>query len=303
MNKPVTSPIDIERTVKTAPPALLFEMIRSFVTLARTLNLSHAVKELNSTRQTVRRHITALEDEIGAALFEVNERQYRLTPAGESVLPEAEDLAARARVWLGGSSSHINGLLRLSQQRPNGWEFHQQEQPLDHIWGGKSELLKEGLSAWAKSEGELESEHMAHLRPYLLVYRDTPNGWICVEIGEESFYTMWYGWSHARSSIGRPLGQLPGGDDFARLLEQSFDQIQMNSGVRLDEVVTTIPRVVGGPLIPTAYKRLLMGGRFPDGSFALIAVVDRSDKIRIDGVEQGILEQMPGDAVSTFVLG
>ena len=41
---------------------LLFEMLRSFTTLARTLNLSHAVEELNSTRQTIRRHISQLED-------------------------------------------------------------------------------------------------------------------------------------------------------------------------------------------------------------------------------------------------
>ncbi|MEP3512466.1 MAG: hypothetical protein ABJN38_11970, partial [Lentilitoribacter sp.] len=41
----------------TESHALLHEMIRSFTTLARTLNLSHAVKELGSTRQTLRRHI------------------------------------------------------------------------------------------------------------------------------------------------------------------------------------------------------------------------------------------------------
>ena len=42
--------------------AILFELLRSFTTLARTLNLSHAVKELRSTRQTVRRHIAQLEE-------------------------------------------------------------------------------------------------------------------------------------------------------------------------------------------------------------------------------------------------
>ena len=30
--------------------AILFELLRSFTTIARTLNLSHAVKELRSTR-------------------------------------------------------------------------------------------------------------------------------------------------------------------------------------------------------------------------------------------------------------
>jgi DNA-binding transcriptional LysR family regulator len=50
---------------------LLFEMIRSFSKLAKTLNLSHAVHELSSTRQTVRRHIASLEEIKGENLFEV----------------------------------------------------------------------------------------------------------------------------------------------------------------------------------------------------------------------------------------
>ena len=61
---------------------LLFEMIRSFTTLAKTLNLSHAVSELNSTRQTVRRHIAQLEAVKGETLFTLESRQYHLTEAG-----------------------------------------------------------------------------------------------------------------------------------------------------------------------------------------------------------------------------
>lgn len=303
MNKPLDTSAAIPAEPATArnTPPLLFEMMRSFATLARTLNLSHAVKEMNSTRQTVRRHIAMLEAEMGVTLFEVDERQYHLTTAGKEALPGAEDMLARARVWARGDTKHVSGLMLLSHEQPNGWAFYQQQQPLTHVWDGGSSLLREALIAWGKSGGQLECEAWEHLRPYLLVYRDSPNGWICVELGEESFYALWYGWINARSSIGRTLGEFPGGDDFARLLGQSFDEIQQSYGARLDEVVTMIPREQGGTPIPTAYKRLLMGSRFPDGTFALIAAVDRSDEIRIAGLDQSILEAMPEDAVSSFV--
>ena len=51
--------------------SILFELLRSFSTLARTLNLSKAVRELGSTRQTVRRHIYLLEEARGEKLFSV----------------------------------------------------------------------------------------------------------------------------------------------------------------------------------------------------------------------------------------
>ncbi len=60
----------------------MFEMLRSFTTLASTLNLSRAVIALGSTRQTVRRHIQQLEELRGEQLFEVHDRQYVLTEAG-----------------------------------------------------------------------------------------------------------------------------------------------------------------------------------------------------------------------------
>jgi hypothetical protein len=144
---------------------------------------------------------------------------------------------------------------------------------------------------------------MSHLRPYVLVYRESPNGWICVEVGEESFYALWYGWINARSSIGRPLGQFPGGDEIARLINLPFEEIRRTSGARLDEVVSMIPREPGGDFMPTAYKRLLLGSRFPDGTFALMTFVDRSDEIRITGLSQEMLERMPADAITSFVAG
>ncbi|SFG83615.1 regulatory helix-turn-helix protein, lysR family [Sulfitobacter dubius] len=285
---------------KEPTPALLFEMIRSFVTLASTLNLSHAVAQLSSTRQTVRRHIQQLEDTMGAALFSIENRRYSLTKVGIEALPEARDILDRGKLWLDGKTRHADGMLRLSHEEPNGWCFHQQQQPLSLIWDGGSPMLQAALQAWTQSQGELESEAFRAMRPYMLVYRDSPNGWICTEVGEKSFYTQWWGWSNARSSIGRPLKLFPGGPEFENMLNFPFREVEATYGVRLDEVVTQIPREEGGAPVPLAYKRLLMAGRYPDKSFALIAAVDRSASVNIVGVDETFLREMPLDAKVTF---
>ena len=123
------------------PPALLFEMIRSFVTLAATLNLSHAVKDLSSTRQTVRRHISTLEEEMGAQLFYVDDRRYQLTAAGEAALPGAKDILARGTTWLRGQVSSV-GHLQLLKAHVGQWDFYQEQQPIGRIWKDPSLLLR-----------------------------------------------------------------------------------------------------------------------------------------------------------------
>ncbi len=118
----------VPQTLQKDPaPALLFEMMRSFVTLAHTLNLSHAVAELVSTRQTVRRHIQQLEEAMGAPLFTIENRRYSLTKVGLEALPEARDILDRGKLWLDGKTRHADGMLRLSHEEPNGWSFHQQQ--------------------------------------------------------------------------------------------------------------------------------------------------------------------------------
>ena len=298
MNKLATTSTAVPVQQKT--PALLYEMIRSFVVLSEKLNLSHAVAELDSTRQTVRRHIAQLEDYMGISLFEVDERRYFLTERGKEILPEAKDILARGKIWVEGKARDVGGLMRLSHKEPNGWAFYQQQRPLTEIWGTEAGLLSHAFEAWTLGEGRLDSANFADLRPYIVVYRDSPNGWICVEVGQESFYTKWWGWAYASSSIGLPLSKFPGGPEFEAMLNYPFREVQANGGMRLDEVVTQIPREEGGPPIPLAYKRLLLASRFADGSFALIAAVDRSRRITIDGMDQSTLDVMPSDACVDF---
>lgn len=294
MNTPATPVI--------GSPSLLYEMMRSFTGLARTLNLSLAVEELNSTRQTVRRHIAQLEEAMGFKLFDVQQRRYVLTEKGARALAPAQVLLDQGLIWYKGQFEHVDGMLKFSYEADNGWIYHQQQQPLSVVWSCKSELMRAAIQAWTKSCGQLESEHMADMRQYLVVYRDNIEGWICTEVGEQSFYSVWYGWAQARSSVGRKLNEFPGGAAVASLVDAPFQDISLGHGVRMDQVVTKL-RYGGedGPMELVAFDRLLMGVQLPDGSPAIVSIVDRACEIRISGLEQDILEKVPKEARIDFL--
>lgn len=283
----------LEANVRNYP--LLFEILRSFTTLAATLNLSHAVRELGSTRQTVRRHITQLEEIKGGDLFSVNDRQYDLTELGRSVLPEAQDLLSRAEGWVSGDSRMIDGLQYLSHVSDTGWSLYQQQQPLGKIFSSSGTLLRDTLSAWVASGGELEHPAMQAVRPQLMVFRRAEDSWLCVELGDDSSYVSWFGWADARSSIGRPLGRMPGGESFGRLVNLAYIEVETNQGARLDHSYTQVPREPGAEPTPICYERLLLSSRFPDGSFAMLSAVRRTYDVDIMGVTDEMLRQMPSE--------
>ena len=275
---------------------LLFEILRSFTMLASTLNLSHAVRELGSTRQTVRRHISQLEDIKGGALFEVNDRQYKLTALGDTVLPEAQDLLARANTWVNGDYSLVDGLQYL-RNATEGWSLFQQQHPVSGVFSSTGTLLQDTMAAWVNSGGALEDPAMQAVRSSLMVFRRMNDQWLCVELGEECSYVSWFGWAAARSAIGRDLGKMPGGSDFGRLVNLAYSEVETNQGVRLDHTFTQVPREQGGPPVPICYERLLLASRFPDNSFAMISAVRRTFDVEIMGVTDDMLRQMPEDLV------
>lgn len=297
------SDIQILPDAQRVAPALLHEMMRSFTGLARTLNLSQAVEELGSTRQTVKRHIAHLEDAMGSKLFEVTQRRYILTNTGKRALAPAQLLLDQGEVWYHGQFENVDGLLRFSYKDKNGWMYHQQQQPMGMLWSCKSELLRAALKAWTMSEGQLESPYMEAIRPYIVAYRDNVEGWICVEVGEKSFYSEWYGWAKARSSVGRSLGDFPGGDAVASLAYAPFQDISDGESARVDQVLTML-RFGGeeGPKKHIVFDRLLLGVRLPDGSPAIVSVVDRACKIRIADIDPAVLKSVPDEAKIDFVM-
>ncbi len=273
----------------------LTEMMRSFVVLADCLNLTHAVDRLQTTRQTVRRHIKLLETARGAPLFEVRDRQYSLTEAGRQALPEAEYILGRSQAWYRGQIGRIAGLDAIHRDAPH--PYFLQQHSLAALWRENASLLQRGLIAWAEAKGDLEHASLVSVRRYMTVFRRYRSEWICFEVGPESSFARWYGQAWERSSVGRPLGEMPGGRTFSRVANRPYDEIEATHGVRYDHIHTMARHGETGLPSPISFKRLLLGCRLADGSFALGNLVQRSHDLQIDGLDPAIVTSMPRDQV------
>ena len=271
--------------------SLLFEMLRSFVTLAETLNVSRAVQELGVTRQTLRRHIEILEKCRGQSLFVVDDRQYRLTSEGAQAVQEARNLLERGRAWLDSEAGHREGLFHFTLTRQDGYYYHLQQHPISRVWTHEGQVLRQAIQAWALSEGQIEHKAFQAVRPHALVFRYLDDHWLCAEVGEDSDFARWYGWSWARSSVGRKIDGLPGAGRFNFSAAQSYDELRATQGLRLDHIATLMPHGPQDTLRPICFARLLLGCRFPDGSFAMMSMVDQSCDIDIPGLDSVILAQ------------
>jgi hypothetical protein len=90
---------------------------------------------------------------------------------------------------------------------------------------------------------------------------------------------------------------LPGGKAFAHLLSQPFEEVRATHGVRDDHVHTQMARGEAGQMEPISFKRLLMGGTYADGSFALLSLVERTYDLQIAGVSDEMIRSMPAEEV------
>jgi biotin operon repressor len=285
-------------------PAVLYEMMRSFTTLARTLNLSESVEALGVTRQTIRRHIKALEEIKGKPLFEIRNRSYRLTPEGRESLAEAERILEESEAWLSGQYVRLKksatGLEHAVYEDDRGHDFHAQQHPLSRLWIDAPPLLRAGFRAWANARFMVEAKEMAPIRPYLLLYRQFGDDWICVGIGERSSYATWFDWTRVKSAIGRHVSDSPTQTEIKKFVASAYSEIIREGGARLDHIYAQTPRTKGGPPDPVSYQRLLMGCAFPDGSPVLASLVARTYKIDIPDLEEKKIQQMPPDSLMEF---
>lgn len=279
---------------------IFYALLRSYISLAKTLNLSQTVRDLKSTRQTVRRHISLLEQQKGVALFYLKDREYKLTEDGRNSLQEAENLLARADLWISNQSDHINGLAHLAfapKRSGSGFYYYLQQHPLGRLWQDGSALMQTAFQLWAQAKGEIENPAFAKIRPYLMVFRQHGDDWICADIGEKSSFATWHGWEKQRSSIGCEINELPGGIDIAKLLTHQFKDVMTHQCLRLDHVFTLGKVADHSDPVPISYQRLILGCRFPDGGLALACLVDRTRNISILGLDHKLAQSMPKEFI------
>jgi len=85
------------------------------IAVADELSFTRAAQRVYAGQSTVSAGVRALEKELGAALFERDQRGVRITPAGEAILPVLRELAdaeARARA-AADPRGELRGLLRM----------------------------------------------------------------------------------------------------------------------------------------------------------------------------------------------
>jgi DNA-binding transcriptional LysR family regulator len=99
------------------------QRLRTFKVLSETLHFRHAAERLGITQSAVSQQIAALEQELGAALFERIGRRVFLTPAGTVLAGEAAKVLAaesRAREAVGAVSRGDAGRLRVGASTTPG---------------------------------------------------------------------------------------------------------------------------------------------------------------------------------------
>lgn len=91
--------------------------MRAFLATVEEGSLSAAARALNSSQPTLGRQVSALEDELGLALFERVGARLELTPAGLELIEHARtmcDAAAQASLTASGQSQSLEGSVSIS---------------------------------------------------------------------------------------------------------------------------------------------------------------------------------------------
>jgi len=261
-------------------------MLQSFVTLAKTQNLSVTVDILDVSRQTIRRHVAELEERTGELLFDTSNRQYILTPRGERLMGDAE-------ILLNNSVACVNNALVtpfdlhgteifLDEQ---GWMYAQQH-PLNSIWCQAPPIVQRGFEAWTQGQGRLDSEAFERVNPYILVYRKYRGEWLIVEVGDKSAYGTWLGMPTAKSELGRGLDL---GEKYQPLVDywrKPYNAVLQTGGAWYEHISVNVPRYLGGKPDAVNYQRLLLACKFPDNQPAIAVVAARTDNCTIPAMPE-----------------
>lgn len=283
--------------------SVLFEMLRSFTTLAHTLNLSKAVEILGSTRQTIRRHVSLLEEVKGEKLLRMQDQRYVLTQAGADCLTDAEAIMANVDDWVANRRLTTIGQRELayaSFRDETAQEFHAQQHPLSRLNGNCAPLLRAGFRAWAEAGFEIEGALMDEIRPYLVVYRKHRDDWFIVSIGEKSAYATWMSWEWAKSAIGQQVINSPTSPEVTEFVTGAYDEVLTLGNARFDHLIMQMSRQKDEPPQPISYQRLLLYCRFPDGSPAVASLIVLTDDIDIRGLEPNVIPDVSKETQIPF---
>ncbi|MDJ0612853.1 MAG: LysR family transcriptional regulator [Rhizobiaceae bacterium] len=269
-------------------PSVIYEMLRSFVSVADTLNISKAVVQLGFTRQTIRRHLDDLEEISGGPLFEVRNRQYHLTTNGEKRIAGAKELLSSLDDWVF-DRYHSPQELKSIVYRSSALDYiyYLQQHCLMDVWDNGVPLIKNALTAWSEANAQLENSAFDHLREYLLIYRKARGNWLCTYVGQKSSYVSWLGLTWAQSAVGKVVGDDESNHHDHKFVVAAYDSVLEWGAPKYDHIHTAFSRDGGTTLEPVNYQRLLIPLRLPDGDTVLGSMVARTNQLDFSNLDVG----------------
>ena len=143
--------------------AMNTDLLRTFLEVAKTRHFGHAAENLFLTQSAISSRIKQLEDVVGVRVFTRRRNNILLTPAGERLLPHAENLLAswqlamqevgipkrqNMQLSLGGTSNlwdtFLQSLLpKLAKRFPNLYmrtEINQSQHLIRSLLGGRIDV-------------------------------------------------------------------------------------------------------------------------------------------------------------------
>ncbi len=282
-------------------PSVFYENLRSFTTVAETLNITKAVDQLGFTRQTIRRHLDDLEAITGEKLFDTKNRQYQLTTAGQDCLAGAKELLAAIHAWAEGNFSPSSGLQKFAFQATDSHYFyHSQQHSLYEVWDDGTPILKHGLRVWTSTKSRIEDPAFASLKPYLLIFRKHRGSWLCTHVGNDSSFATWMGQAWAQSAVGKALETDPDNMKDEKFTIDAYDSVSAHGCPRYDHIYAHYASERDDVSRPVAFQRLLVPLRLPDGEPVLGSLVTRTNCIRIDDIVPDKFVKMPQEHLMEF---
>lgn len=253
------------------------DMLRAFVTLADTLNLSVTAQSLSTTRQTVRRHIDLLGEIKGGPLFALSGRSYVMTDLGRASLEGARLLLAQFEEWADKRVSRSQRARSLEYAEfvdEQGRQFVSRQHPVSHVSKLGTPRIRKCLAGWGAASAGIAAEGFDTVRNEVVIYRRSQGGWICVSVGNRSAYAEWFGKEWAESAIGRMVYEDNAGDEINRFVFKAYERVYDRGGIRYDHLSAHLPKPDQKQPVEVTFQRLLLGCVFPDGAPALAVVVD-----------------------------
>lgn len=282
-------------------PSVMYEMLRSFVVVANTLNITRAVDILGVTRQTIRRHLDDLEQLLGFQLFTITSRQYQITRQGKQYLAGADNLLSDLENWIETGNSSNNTLKTIRDQNEDDSFFYfGQHHEFASIWKSGVPLLKMGITSWTESQGDVEHAAFGKIRPYLLMFRKNRDRWLCTYVGKQSSYATWLGLTWAKSAIGSSIEEDAANPQDSRFVIEAYDWVNDAGCPRYDHVYGSFKREEDGTSIPVSFQRIILPCTLPDGERVIGTLVARSNCIDIEGLEASQIITTPEDELMEF---